>query len=45
MPIFNEGDGKEIFSFWLWYIMRVVILRLVPLVTKYNFVNFNLDEI
>lgn len=45
MPIFYEGDGKELVSFWLWYAMIVVILILVPLVAKYNFVNFNLDEI
>jgi hypothetical protein len=45
LPIFYEGDGNELVSFWLWYAMIVVILILVPLVAKYNSVNFNLDEI
>ncbi len=45
MPIFYEGDGKELVSFWLWYAMIVVILRLVPLIAKYYFVKLNLDEI
>jgi hypothetical protein len=45
LPIFYEGDGKELVSFWLWYAMIVVILRVVPLVAKNNYVNFSLDEI